>query len=190
LSIKEPSPTLIGNKIILRTVDPEKDFKGFYKIFQEPDMHLWTGNTIPTSQEESYQEHLKYRDLIGLTSWTILQKETENRVRTYWIAPSFENGKRVITAEAQRIGKPYWRKGYTKEARNLVYDYVFFDLEVEEVHAQAWKGNHNSCYSMENAGFQLIEAIEKVFPKRQEWMSEHHYRLTKEDWEKRRLHFE
>jgi RimJ/RimL family protein N-acetyltransferase len=95
-----------------------------------------------------------------------------------------------LQQKLKELGNRIGERATLKEARNLVYDYVFFDLEVEEVHAQAWKGNHNSCYSMENAGFQLIEAIEKVFPKRQEWMSEHHYRLTKEDWEKRRLHFE
>jgi ribosomal-protein-alanine N-acetyltransferase len=84
-------------------------------------------------------------------------------VGTYWIAPSFENGKRVITAEAQRIGKPYWRKGYTKEARNLVYDYVFFDLEVEEVHAQAWKGNLILATLWKTRVFNSLRPLKRYF---------------------------
>lgn len=187
MTSKPPSPTLVGKRISLRPVNPEKDFKAFFSLFQEPEMHLWTGNTIPVNPDESYQELQKYRDLEGIMAWTIVLNDNGEMIGTYWIAPVLDSGNRRVTAEAQRIGKPYWRKGYTKEARKLVYDFAFFDLGVDEIHAQAWKGNVNSCYSMEHAGFQLTGAVERLFSKRNEQHIEHHYRLTKKDWENRRL---
>ncbi|WNB91026.1 GNAT family N-acetyltransferase [Bacillus sp. NEB1478] len=178
-------PTLTGDIVTLRKIDPERDRAAFYKMFLEPDMHLWTGNRIFQNQTEAYEELRKYRDLDQLMAWAIIKNETQEFIGTYWVAPTVVEGKNIISAEAQRINKSHWRKGYTKASRHLVYEFVFTILEVEEVHAQAWENNINSCRSMEKAGFELIQSIAKPFEKYRETFKENHYVLKKSRWNSR-----
>ena len=72
---------------------------------------------------------------------------------------------------------------YTKEARKLVYDFAFNQLGVDEIHAQAWEKNENSCKSMERVGFKLVRQEERLFEKYGRFFQENHYCLTKETWE-------
>ncbi|MEH6941422.1 GNAT family N-acetyltransferase, partial [Bacillus sp. JJ722] len=105
-------------------------------------MHLWTGNTIPKNENETYEILKMYRDSDELISWSIIENISKKFIGTYWIViPQDNEERRIIPGEAQRIGKEYWRMGYTKEARKLIYDFSFLKLKVEEVHAQAWKNN-------------------------------------------------
>ncbi|WP_312097239.1 GNAT family protein [Niallia sp.] len=176
------APTIKGKRITLRNIKPDIDNRSFYKMFLEPDMHLWTGNDIPNNELETFELLCRYRDLDGLISWSIIKTNTQEFIGTYWIAPYELEEKRIITAEAQRIGKQYWRSGYTKEARNLIYDFAFFDLDIEEIHAVAWKDNINSCKSMESIGFELVKYDKKLFSKRNQELIENHYILTKKNW--------
>jgi [ribosomal protein S5]-alanine N-acetyltransferase len=177
----QESPTLIGKRVTLRNINPDIDNQQFYKIFLEPDMHLWTGNKLPKDEFETYQILSKYRDLDEVIAWSIISNETQNFIGTYWIAPNQFEGRRIVT-EAQRIGKNCWRKGYTRDARKLIYDFVFFELDIDEVHAGAWKDNVNSSKSMENIGFKLFKSERKLFVKRNEELIENHYILTKQNW--------
>lgn len=45
------------------------------------------------------------------------------------------------TAEAQRSRKQYWRRGYSKEARNLIDGFACFELDIEETYAVTWTTN-------------------------------------------------
>ncbi|WP_347553231.1 GNAT family N-acetyltransferase (plasmid) [Pseudalkalibacillus hwajinpoensis] len=54
--------------------------------------------------------------------------------------------------------------GYTKEARKLIYDFAFEELDIEEIYGQAWDFNINSCISMEKSGFKLVSSEKKLFP--------------------------
>lgn len=176
------APILKGKSITLRNIKPEIDNLSFYKMFLDPDMHLWTGNVIPNNELETFELLCRYRDLDGLISWSIIKTNTQEFIGTYWIAPYELEGKWIITAEAQRIGKQYWRGGYTKEARNLIYEFAFFKLDMEEIHGIAWKNNINSCKSMESMGFELFKSDKKLFSKRNQELIENHYILTKKKW--------
>lgn len=176
------APILKGTRLTLRNINPELDNPPFYQMFLEPEMHLWTGNYVPKNKLETFDLLCKYRDLDGLISWSITTTDRQEFIGTYWIAPVELEGKIIVTAEAQRIGKRYWRSGYTKEARQLIYDFAFFELDIEEIHAGAWKENINSCKSMEDIGFELFKSDKKLFPKRNEEFIQNHYILTKNKW--------
>nr|WP_242213592.1 hypothetical protein [Bacillus cereus group sp. BfR-BA-01383] len=45
-------PILEGDIVCLRSVEPEKDYKQWYEVMKDPDMHHWTGNTIPKDSNE------------------------------------------------------------------------------------------------------------------------------------------
>jgi len=176
------APILKGTRLTLRNINPEIDNPPFYKMFLEPEMHVWTGNNVPKNESETFELLSKYRDLDGVISWSIITTDKQEFIGTYWIAPIELEGKRIVTSEAQRMGKQYWRCGYTKEARLLIYDFAFFILDIEEIHAGAWKENINSCKSMENIGFELFKSDKKLFPKRNEEFIQNHYILTKNKW--------
>ena len=87
-----------------------------------------------------------------------------------------------MSAEAQRIARKFWRTGVNREARNLIYNYLFLTLDVDEIRAQAWDNNINSCRSMEQIGFKLENQVKRLFPKYNELFLENHYVLFREDW--------
>lgn len=177
------APTLSGPLATVREIDVERDTRPFHEMFLDPDMHVWTGNRVPASLDESRAELERYRSLPGLVAWAVTDTETGAFVGTYWVAaPVAEDGLRVVTAEAQRIAKPHWRRGYTREARRLVYDWLFGELGVDVVRAQAWQGNRSSCLSMEHAGFRLRRVRRRHFGKRDEVLPECEYELDRASW--------
>ncbi|KYD23934.1 GNAT family N-acetyltransferase [Parageobacillus toebii] len=182
--MKSNPPILKGTMVTLRPVSPEHDCIPFYNIMLEPEMHVWTGNTVPKNIGEIKQLLQHYAQFEEVIAWAVVRNDTEEMIGTYWIAaPTDVDGKKVISAEAQRIAKECWRKGYTKEARKLVYDFAFNQLGVDEIHAQAWEKNENSCKSMERVGFKLVRQEERLFEKYGRFFQENHYCLTKETWE-------
>nr|WP_230573868.1 GNAT family N-acetyltransferase [Bacillus rhizoplanae] len=177
-------PILEGTNILLRPIDPEKDYKQWYETMKDPEMHHWTGNTVPVNADEIKQLLQKYKDLEDMIAWSVILKSSGEMIGTYWITvpTEDENNHLVIASEAQRIAREFWRQGIAREARTLIYHYVFSTLKVDEVHAQAWNNNINSCSSMENMGFQLEKQIKRLFTKYNQVFTENHYALYKEDW--------
>lgn len=176
-------PKLEGERIRLRGLMPEKDAKQWFEVMQDPEMHLWTGNTVPQNIEEVQELLQNYNEHKDIIAWAVADKTTDEIVGTYWICkPMVEDEKVIIHSEAQRIAKKCWRKGYTKEARCLVYQYAFYELKAAEIHAGAWANNANSCSSMEKARFVLLETTKKRFDKYDEIFDENHYVLYKEAW--------
>ncbi len=53
---------------------------------------------------------------------------------------------------------------------------------MDEIRAQAWDNNINSCRSMEQIGFKLENQVKRLFPKYNELFLENHYVLFREDW--------
>ncbi|MGF9765401.1 GNAT family N-acetyltransferase [Bacillus albus] len=177
-------PNLEGDIVYLRSVEPEKDYTEWYEVMKDPDMHRWTANTIPKDSNEIKELLHTYKNLKDIIAWSIIMKHSKEMVGTYWISmPTVnENEKLIVSAEAQRIARKFWRTGVNREARNLIYNYIFLILEVDEVHAQAWDKNINSCRSMEKIGFKLEKQVKRSFPKYDKIFLENHYVLFKKDW--------
>jgi RimJ/RimL family protein N-acetyltransferase len=142
VALVQKAPRLSGELVTLRSIDVDTDTEPFFEMFLDPELHLWTGNTVPASPEASRRELERYRDLPGLISWAVV----------------------------------------ATEARRLVYDFLFTELQVDEVHAQAWEGNASSCRSMEQAGFGLRRTEERLFAKRQTVLPECQYVLDRDAW--------
>ncbi|PFZ12517.1 GNAT family N-acetyltransferase [Bacillus pseudomycoides] len=177
-------PILEGTTILLRPVEPEKDDKQWYTIMKDPKMHDRTGNTVPINANEMKKLLETYKDLEEFITWSVILKKSEEMIGTYWITipTEDENNHLAIASEAQRIARAFWRKGINREARTLIYNYVFSTLKVEEIRAQAWENNINSCRSMEKIGFRLEKQIKRLFAKYNDIFIENHYVLYKEDW--------
>lgn len=182
--MKMKIPNLEGDIVYLRSVEPEKDHTEWYEVMKDPDMHRWTANTIPKDSNEMKELLHTYKNLKDIIAWSIIMKHSKEMVGTYWISvPTVdENKKLIVRAEAQRIARKFWRTGVNREARNLIYNYLFLTLAVDEIRAQAWDKNINSCKSMEQIGFKLEKQVECLFPKYNKMFLENHYVLYKKDW--------
>ena len=116
--MKSNPPILKGTMVTLRPVSPEHDCIPFYNIMLEPEMHVWTGNTVPKNIGEIKQLLQHYAQFEEVIAWAVVRNDTEEMIGTYWIAaPTDVDEKKVISAEAQRIAKECWRKGYILKKR-------------------------------------------------------------------------
>lgn len=180
-----PVKSLKGELVTLHPIDIERDAPEWFEAMKEPDMHTWTGNKIPQDVQEVRDVVLTtYATHPDIFAWCIRESRTDKMVGIYWIGvPFMSDERRLITFDAQRIAKPYWRKGYTKEARSLVYHHAFTDLGVDEIRAAAWEANTNSCLSMESAGFELVRSYPRFNPKYDSAFTERGYVLRRDKWQ-------
>jgi RimJ/RimL family protein N-acetyltransferase len=181
-------PEMHSERILLREIISDGDSEEWFNIMKDPDMHLWTGNTVPESKEDIRVLLQNYKENENIIAWAVIDKKTNQIIGTYWIwVPLVKDNVRLIQTEAQRISKLYWRRGYTTEARKLVYNYAFQQLEVDEIHAGAWANNVSSCKSMEAYGFILLEVEKRLFKKYSKEYDENHYVLYRKVWENKKL---
>lgn len=174
-----------GSGVTLLPVDPDRDAAGLYELFLDERMHRYTGNCVPNDVAEIRKLLQSYGDHPGIWAWAVYDGET--LVGTYWMAMPVEaDGRRIIPADAQRIGVPYWRKGYARRCRDLLYRFAFEELQVDAIHAQAWAENENSCTAMSRYGFILERQVEDFNPRHQRNMLANSYVLTREAFEAKR----
>lgn len=101
INVKRNPPTLKGKLVTLRPISPENDCIPFYNIMLEPEMHVWTGNTVPKNIDEIKQLLQHYAQFEGVIAWAVVRNDTEEMIGTYWIAvPTNVGGKNIISAEA------------------------------------------------------------------------------------------
>ena len=87
-------PVLEGNIVCLRSVEPEKDYRQWYEVMKDPDMHRWTANTIPKDSNEMKELLHTYKNLKDIIAWSIITKHTKEMVGTYWISvPTVDENK-------------------------------------------------------------------------------------------------
>lgn len=178
----EKIPQLEDVDILMLEVNAERDYLQMFEHAVDKEMLKWTGNKYPDNPEDTKHMLKNYEELPHIVAWSIFLKETSNLAGVYWLQFPFEENGKLISVDAQRIGRKYWRTGVTSKARKLVYDYAFNKLKIDEIHSGAWADNLNSCLSMEKAGFTLFDRHEKFFLKKNKRLIENHYVLTKETW--------
>lgn len=189
MGFQQSVPIMISEKVMLREVNVSVDAPEWYKYSKDPEIHKWTGNQIPYNIKETRDILEKYKEINQIISWAIINNETGKIVGTYWVWKPImkQEGYLIIPSEVERIGKIFWRKGYMKEARKLVYDYCFNILGVQEIHAQVWQDNINSIKSLEHAGHICYKKEEKMIEIYNSMHIECHFKLTKENWLKSKL---
>lgn len=171
-------PILEGNKVMLRPIQ-KQDIKSWVELAKDEKMHKWV--IFPNTYEEIEAIFFELYPKIFLT-WMIIEKKTSEVIGMMRIShPDYENGLKVA-GDSQRLHSNYWRRGYMKESRFLVYNYVFNELDVDVLYADAWKDNINSCKSLESVGYQLIDTKLEHFKKQDKMFNKNYYKLTKEVW--------
>ncbi|WP_286173470.1 GNAT family N-acetyltransferase [Geobacillus sp. E263] len=117
--MKSNPPILKGTMVTLRPVSPEHDCIPFYNIMLEPEMHVWTGNTVPKNIGEIKQLLQHYAQFEEVIAWAVVRNDTEEMIGTYWIAaPTDVDGKKVISPKHSELQKNAGGKGILKKRVN------------------------------------------------------------------------
>ena len=182
LKMPRPVPVFEGQLVFLRPIEPEKDAHDYYQMNLEPEMHLWTGNKVFESVEEAKAELERLRNIDEITVWMIIDKPSYKVIGRFVICLEETNDK-LVAGESNRIAKPYWRKGHNKEARKLIFKFVFEELNADRIESKCWSENKNSFLSLKAHGFKFVKEISEFNGKYKQTMKLSIFRLTKKAWE-------
>lgn len=177
-----PVPVLEGEAVRLRPLDPEGDADDYYEWNLEPDMHLWTGNTPLASPDSARKELERLSNLSDFTTWAVEDRASSKMIGRFFVCIE-EREDMVIAGEGNRIAKAFWRKGHNREARRLIFKYLFDDLEVDAIETECWSENVNSRQSIIAHGFQLLAETWEQNPKHGRAMLKCRFRLERQDWD-------
>ena len=176
-----PVPVLAGKIVTLRPIDPQRDSAEYYEWNMDPEMHRWTGNRVPDSVEEARQELERFVQMDDVTMWAIIDNTSGKMMGRFFVCLEERDGK-LVAGEGVRIARPYWRKGHNREARRLVFEYVFDVLKADCIKTECWTDNVNSRESILAHGFTLIEEFTELNEKHEKPMKKSIFRMTREQW--------
>lgn len=173
-------PILHGDIIRLRPMDINVDKYTYYKVSLDEKMHTWTGNSIPETVEEIEELLKKYNEVFYV--WMIELIESHEVIGMMRLSiPQIHNGS-LTAGDSQRLHSAYWRKGHMKEARRLIYNYAYNELNIEVLVADALEENINSCKSLESVGYKKTDSLTEYSNKQNKQVIRNIYELRKEDW--------
>ena len=178
-----PIPVLAGKVVTVRPIDPQRDAADYYEWNHDPEMHVWTRNDIPASLAEAQAELEKFSAMNDITMWAIVDNASGKMMGRFFVCLERRGGK-LVAGEGNRIARGYWRKGHNREARRLVFQYVFDVLDADCAETQCWSDNVNSRESILGHGFELVEEVLEYNPKHAKEMAKSTFRMTREQWER------
>jgi len=167
--------------VILRAIDPQTDARDHYEMNLDPAMHLWTGNEVLPSIEEAMSELCRFVGRKDLTMWAIVDRASGLMIGRFFICLE-RRGDELVAGEGNRIAKPFWRKGHNRQARRLVFEYVFNVLKADRIETQCWTENVNSYQSIKAHGFALVSESQEYNAKHEKIMSKSLFEMTREQW--------
>jgi RimJ/RimL family protein N-acetyltransferase len=174
-------PILVGELVKLRPLNYDNDHLSWFEIEQDENIHIWVGNTVPKSIEEvkNYLYELYPKHFL---IWMIEEKVNQNVIGMMRISHPEYQVNQLVAGDSQRLHSDYWRQGYMKESRKLVYDYVFNEMKVDVLYADVWEGNISSSKSLEAAGYKLIDVKKEYFKKYNRIQNKLYYQLESNVW--------
>ncbi|MBM7662957.1 RimJ/RimL family protein N-acetyltransferase [Bacillus mesophilus] len=175
-------PVLVGELVRLRPIN-DADHLSWFEVEQDESMHKWVGNAVPTSLDEVkhalyelYPQHFML--------WMIEEKTSGKVIGMMRISHPEQRGNQLVAGDSQRLHSDYWRKGYMRESRKLIYDYVFNTLKIDVLYADVWEGNVNSIKSLVSAGYKLIDCRKEYFKKYNKTQNKLYYELREATWKR------
>ena len=180
-----PVPVLGGTLVTLRPLAPESDAEDYYRWNLDPEMHVWTGNEPFGTVQEARDELRRLSGIEDITTWAVVDNASGRMMGRFFICLE-QRGGRLVAGEGNRIARQFWRKGHNREARRLVFGYVFNSLGADCIETECWTDNINSRESILAHGFALIGETVECSSKHGQSMSKSHFRMTRQEWLDRR----
>jgi [ribosomal protein S5]-alanine N-acetyltransferase len=181
LLMPRPVPVLTGQIITLHPIDPARDAAGYYRMNLDPQMHTWTGNDVLPSIDTARDELERFVAMDDVTMWAIIDNATGAMAGRFFVTLEEREGL-LISGEGNRIARRFWRKGHNREARQLVFRYVFNVLGADVIETECWTGNTNSLKSLKAHGFSFVSEETAYNSRHAKEMPKSRFRMTRQRW--------
>jgi len=173
-------PDLNGKLVVLRPLNIKRDLIGYFNVSLDEKIHAWVGNNIPKNIEEISELLRMY--ISQMYVWTIFSRETNEIIGIMRLSyPEVINGE-ITSGDSQRLHSTYWRKGYMKEARKLVYEFAYSNLKIETLIADVWEGNINSLESLKSVGYKFFDKEVEYFNNQNKTIVKYYLKLNLKEW--------
>ncbi|SHG45178.1 diamine N-acetyltransferase [Ornithinibacillus halophilus] len=183
ISLKE-KPTILGQKIILRPFDVEKDFPYIEECMQDPVVIKYTGSSDDYNREEVYEWYRTRKDQADRLDLAIVDQSTKIMVGEV-VVNLFDETRNSMNFRIL-IGPRGRDKGLGTEATQLIVDYIFKETSLKELTLSVFAFNPRAKRVYEKIGFVIESIDENELEYDGKWIDSINMSLTREDWEKRR----
>lgn len=180
IPMPRPIPVFQANRITLRPPNPEEDARDYFTLNLDPDMP--NSDFSLASVEEAREELKRILALPLISTWMVVENSSNRVVGRFFLCLE-DRGGALVAGEGNRFARPYWRKGYSLDARNLLVPYVFGELAADWIETAVWEDNETTIEAIKASGFELHHDEIEWNERQASEMTMRHYVLTREQWQ-------
>ncbi|KAH8914684.1 acyl-CoA N-acyltransferase [Atractiella rhizophila] len=171
-------------RLVFRPVDPAKDAKVFFELFDEAATFAGIGDPAPQSEKtwEKILDQSSHPQQYDLAICLAENEETKPGTVIGWMTLTKVSPVHRRASFALMIGNAYQRKGYGKEALTWLLEQAFVRCNCHKVIGNAFSWNEGALALYKSLGFK----VEGVRP--EHWWHEGHWvddiglGLLEKDW--------
>jgi ribosomal-protein-alanine N-acetyltransferase len=181
-------PDLISERLTLRKLS-ESDVPALFDIFSNPEvMRFWSS---PPFQDISQAQKLLAGILDGYRTGSSFQLAIEisanhTVIGTCSVIHIHRTSRRAEIGYA--LARPFWGVGYMNEALSVLFDYLFFTLDLNRLEADIDPRNVASARVLERLGFQKEGFLPERWIVADEVSDSALYGLLKSAWQQNSIH--
>ena len=141
-----------GGKVILRPL-VEEDIPHFFKWMNDPEVTQYLRTYLPMSiaQEKDWLDQIS-RPKPDSVTLAIVDKETGKIIGSMGMT-GISHKNRIATTGASIGDKEYWGKGYGTEAKMLLLDFAFNEMNLRKIYSDVIAYNKRSIAYSEKCGY-------------------------------------
>lgn len=170
-------------RLILRPWQ-ESDAQSLFEYAKDPAVGPAAGWPVHTDVENS--RTIIRNVLSAEETYAVCRKEDNRAIGSIGLMEPRQTVQKVTGKELEIgywIGVPFWGNGYIPEAVRELQRHAFEDLGCTAMWCGYYDGNEKSRRCMEKCGFSYHHTEEHLCALLQEVRTEHHYYLTRKQWE-------
>ena len=182
-SVFDTFPLLESERLLFRAYE-KKDAEALLNIRSHKEVSKYMDTTIPKSTQDIKKRiegyHNAFKEKIGIT-WAIVEKNNHQLIGDFGI---WKIDRQNSRGEIGYILHPdFWKKGYMKEAMNVIIRFGFNHLNLHSYKANVNIENENSKALLLNFGFKLEAYFRENFYYDGRFLDSEIYCLLKSDIE-------
>jgi RimJ/RimL family protein N-acetyltransferase len=163
----------------------DSDLDPFWNYRNDPEVARYQGWGVPYTREKAkdFIVEMKAKRPSMQGEWFQAAVEEKNSGEMLGDVAFYPKKRESQAYIGYTIARPYWRKGYGREAARCLLVYLFSELDLHRVIAVTDVKNIASFRMLEHLGFRReAHFIENLIFKGN-WASEYYYAMLKREWE-------
>jgi RimJ/RimL family protein N-acetyltransferase len=175
-------PFLVGDRIVLRPLDPEHDLENIWRWINDPEVRQFIKRPLPATRAEEHEWLSRKSDtdiILGIEL-----KRTPQLIgsiglhRINWIHRRATSGTLIGKKEL-------WGQGYGTEAKQLLLRYAFLTLNLHRVGTSVFATNPRSLACQKKCGYIEEGRLRSADYQDGQWVDSILLGVLKDEWRKR-----